>query len=422
MLPTSHLAPIIPGNEAALTGAVALADAFSEFSEAAEQLEHSYQELQKEVVQLQATLAERNRSLCASQVENSQMKLTLRQILDSLPCGVLVVEDGSQVSLSNPEACRLLDVRNNAVSKLNDIPEAGRAQLLTVLQDASQTSTEAEFCLNKSGEKRWLAVRSRPLGQEAARSELVRGEAGTHRQTVLIVRDTTSQKKLEEDREAARNVVALAEMSAVLAHEIRNPLGSMELFAGLIGESGGAPEYLMQLRAGIRTLAATVNNVLLFHGGAAPQCTPIRLAESVYEAVEFVRPLAEQRGIELTLLVKAEGLIIRGDHNGLQQVFLNLALNAFRHTPAGGWLRITVGRTEGKTAKRAQVEFSDNGCGIEPSVQSRIFEAGFSGNGQTPGLGLAVCKRVVERHGGAIGVKSETGRGTTFVLEFPIES
>ncbi len=422
MLPTSHPVPILRAAKPAPAGAVALADAFSEFAAAAERLEHSYQELQTEVSQLRATLAERSRALCTSRAENSRMKLTLRQILDSLPCGVLVVEDGVRVSLSNPEARRLLGVRRELMSCLEDLPGAGRAQLQAILHDFEPTSTEIEFCLPNRPEKQWLAVRCRQLAGDASGSAAGYGKATIRRQTILIVRDTTSQRKLEEDREAARNVLALAEMSAVLAHEIRNPLASLELFAGLIDDSGGGQGHAAQLRAGIRTLSATVNNVLRFHSGGTLQRVPLMLAESLSSAAEFVRPLAEQRRIDLWLQVEAENLVICGDHNALQQVFLNLSLNAFRHTAAGGWLRVTASRTQRCQEARARVEFADNGCGIETSLQARVFEAGCSGDGQTPGLGLAVCRRVVEQHGGTIEVKSEMGRGTTFILELPIKS
>lgn len=422
MLPTSHLVPIHQGSEPALARAVALADAFSAFSAAAERLEHSYQELQNEVIQMRAVLAERNRALLTSRAEHSQMKSTLRQILDSLPCGVLVVGDGRQVNLSNPEARRLLGVAGEMMSRLDDIPDASRVPVQTALQESRTECGETEYCMPNSTGARWLAVRSRQFSTGAGGSLPDSAEADSHRQTILILRDTTSQKKHEEDREAARNVLALAEMSAVLAHEIRNPLASLELFAGLIGEGGAAPEHVAQLRAGIRSLSATVNNVLLFHGGGAPQLAPVQLDDALHSAAEFVRPLAEQRGIALSLQVEVPGLVIRGDHNTLQQVFLNLALNAFRHTAVGGWLRITAGRIEEPREARGRVEFCDNGCGIEPSLLSRVFEAGCSGNGQTPGLGLAVCRRIVEQHGGTIGVSSEAGRGTTVVLEFPLES
>ena len=114
MLPTSHPAPINSPTTEAQAGAAVLADAFSEFSFAASLLEKSYQELQKEVTQLRAVLAERNQALCSSRAENAQVRLTLRKIVDSLPCGVLVVKASRRITLMNPEASRLLGTSGKA--------------------------------------------------------------------------------------------------------------------------------------------------------------------------------------------------------------------------------------------------------------------------------------------------------------------
>ena len=415
MLPTSHPAPINHPADGTCTEPASLAGAFAEFTAAAGRLENSYGALQEEVVQLRAVLAERNRALRESRAENSQMKLALRQILDSLPCGVMVLEEGQRVALSNPEARRLLEVQPERLARLDEIPELSLRPLLSILGTSPSGNTEQEFCAGGQAGKRWLAVRSCELNAAAT--------AGRGRQTIVILRETTHQKNLEEEREAARNAVALAEMSAVLAHEIRNPLASLELFAGLIsnrGEDGGA--YVSQLRAGIRSLSATVNNVLRLHSGGTVQRTRMALLASLREAAEFARPLAEQHAIDLSLPSESDEMVIGGDHNALQQVFLNLAVNAFRHTPRGGRLRIKADLVTRAGSDWARVEFSDNGCGIDPEALPHIFGAGFSGGGQTPGLGLAVCRRIVEQHDGSIGATSEVGRGATLFLEFPILS
>ena len=424
MLPTSHPVPINSSLAGTVARTAVLADAFTEFSAAADRLERSYQELQKEVVQLRAILAERSQALRASRTENSHMKLALRQILDSLPCGVLVLDQIERVILCNPEARRLLGASSEPVESLAEIPRSGMAMLKTIQRNLSQADAEDECCLSGQAGPQWLAVRHRKLTRVPGGPAAGPDTAVAQPATILILRDTTSQKKLEEEREAARNVVALAEMSAVLAHEIRNPLASLELFAGLIGERNEAgQEYVEHLQAGIRSLSATVNNVLRFHSGGALQLLPMSLAESLHSAVAFVRPLTREKGIELSLRVEPEDLAICGDHNALQQVFLNLALNAFRFTATGGWLRITAKRCVHDAGRdRVRVDFTDDGCGIEPTLLSRVFDAGCSGNGQTPGLGLAVCRRILEQHGGSISVTSETGRGTTFSLEFPSES
>jgi signal transduction histidine kinase len=420
MLPTSHPAPIHSAGEAVLVESAALASAFVDFSTAASRLESSYSELREEVTRLRATLAERNRTLRASLAENAHMKLALRQIVDSLPCGVLVLSTGHRVELMNPEASRLLDVKNDRVGDLADLPETCQAPIRDALATLPQDCQEDEFLLSGLSQKRWLAVRVRHLSERSNDGAVCASRTDYGHRTVLILRDTTNQKRLEEEREAARNVVALAEMASVLAHEIRNPLASLELFASLIAQQNPDTEgHVSHLHAGIRSLSSTVNNVLLFHTGCPMQRVPIVLGESLRKAVDFMRPLADQKRIHLSLEEKTQGLTLLGDESGLRQLFLNLALNAFRHTAVGGNLRIASRRIDRQRAAWARIEFCDDGCGIKPEAFSQIFEPGFSASGQTPGLGLAVCRRIIEQHGGSLSVHSEIGRGSTFSIEIP---
>lgn len=296
MLPTSHPAPMSPSLAGTVAGTAVLADAFTEFSAAAERLERSYQELQKKVVQLRAILADRSQALRASRTENSHMKLALRQILDSLPCGVLVLDETERVTLSNPEARRLLGVASERVENLAEIPRRSMAMLQTTLRNLSRPDAEEEYCVSGPTAQQWLAVRHRNLPGCTGGPAGGPGASVAQPATVLILRDTTGQKKLEEEREAARNVVALAEVSAVLAHEIRNPLASLELFAGLIGQKPeGYGEYVGHLQAGIRCLSATVNNVLRFHSGGTLKLVRMSLAEWLQSALEFVRPVRPPR-------------------------------------------------------------------------------------------------------------------------------
>ena len=110
-----------------------------------------------------------------------------------------------------------------------------------------------------------------------------------------------------------------------------------------------------------------------------------------------------------------------GDETGLRQVFLNLAMNAFRHAPEGGYLRIVSRRINRHGALWARVGFGDNGCGIGSDAIAHIFEPGFSATSQTSGLGLTVSRRIVEQHGGDLSVRSEVGRGSIFSIEVPSE-
>jgi signal transduction histidine kinase len=422
MLPTSHPAPIHQPAEVNLSERAALADAFVDFSTAATKLESSYSELRKEVTRLRATLAQRTQALNTSLVENAQVKLTLRQVVDSLPCGVLVLNAERKVELINPEARRLMEIGGAELSDLTDFPEICRSAS-SALPKSSTDLVENEFLLRGATESRWLAIRTRQLPDpQNDKLEVGLSSRSEGLRTVLILRDTTDQKRLEGEREAARNVVALAEMATVLAHEIRNPLASLELFAGLIARNdSGTEQYVSQLRAGIRSLSSTVNNILMFHDGCQIQPVRVSLGESLRSAVDFLRPLAEQKKIHLSLDERAEELAIMGDESGLRQVFLNLALNAFRHTAEGGSLQVVSRRRERHGSASALVEFRDNGSGISAETMPHIFEAGFSANGQTPGLGLTVCRRIIDQCGGILSARSELGRGSIFSIEIPTE-
>jgi signal transduction histidine kinase len=112
---------------------------------------------------------------------------------------------------------------------------------------------------------------------------------------------------------------------------------------------------------------------------------------------------------------------ILADPARLQQVFLNLALNAFRAMQPGGVLRVSVCPPQKGSRAGAEVVFADQGAGIRVENLDKIFEPGFTTHPGSPGIGLAVTKKVIEQHGGRIRVESRQGQGTTFTLVFPVE-
>jgi signal transduction histidine kinase len=248
------------------------------------------------------------------------------------------------------------------------------------------------------------------------------GNGSTDR--IWIVRDVTEEKRLATEREAARESVALAEIATLLAHEIRNPLGSMELFTGLLTEAvAGMPEarqWATHLQAGLRSLSATVNNVLQFHAKAGVQLAPVDLERLLGELAEFLLPVARQRGQEIKFENGIGKVLAQADANRLKQVFLNLAINGFRAMPPGGALRIRLKWAPQFPGGLAQIEVQDEGRGIPEELQERIFEAGFTTTPGSPGLGLAVCKRIVEQHGGEITVQSRKKEGTRFTIVLPV--
>ena len=400
-----------------------LARAFRSFTEAAGSLERTYGQLQGQVRQLREELEVTNRSLTASLEENRRMRERLRRIVEGLPCGVMVTEElagaeEERIATLNPEAERLLGRKYGRVGELP-------AALQAVLAAARRSGTERELELpaaraegsgkakggTNGGEKTdgaeaWVAIRH--AGLEA-------GAEGAS--AVYIVRDITASRALERERERLGRQQALAEMSALLAHEIRNPLGSLELFAGLLVESGLEGErrcWIEHVQAGLRALAATVNNVLDLHNAPEPERTGFAAGELLGWAQEFLRPLARQAGVEIEISDGLRGARIEADRHLLEQVLLNLALNAFDFMPGGGRLSLT-GLDHG--AAGVEIEVRDTGPGISEEDLPRIFDAGFTTRAGSTGLGLAVCRRILEQHGGTI--EAERGAGACFRLRLP---
>lgn len=416
MLPSSHAVPINEFARVPLHNPGLLADAFSEFISASSQLEASYRDLQQEVARLGYELAERNAALVRSLAENDRMRAALQQILDSMPCGVLVLDAAETIVMINPEGRRLLELGRAPVRNLAELSALSQIDF-EALVAGSQGRIDNEICLTSGARKRWLAIGNRELNWAPARTETAQR---TLLKSVWILRDITAAKQAEQEREAARNSTALAEVSTILAHEIRNPLASMELFADLIAdEPSQTKQWVSHLRAGIRQLSGTVNNVLIMHNGGMPHLGPVELAACVKSGVEFVRPIAEQAGVALAFSCGDAGLAIEGNENVLRQIVLNLICNAIRHTQAGGKINVSTRSAAQAGKQTAMVEIADTGCGIPEHLIERIFEAGFSANGDTPGLGLAVCKRLMHQHGGEIRVTSRVNCGSTFHLEFP---
>ncbi len=414
MLPSSHAVPINQLGVDSIPNPQLLADAFSEFISASSVLEASYRELQQEVAHLSLELSKRNAALTSSLAENDRMRAALQQMLDSMPCGVLVLNNAERIVMINPEGRRLLDLGKTKIHSLHDLSRVSGVDF-EALAKGPEDRLDREVCVQ---DKRWLAIGNRKL--LSLMSPQGSADTSNHLQSIWILRDITANKQAEQEREAARRATVLAEISTMLAHEIRNPLASMELFAELIEQDlGASSQWISHLRAGIRRLSGTVNNVLSLNDESKSRLAPVDLAACVQSGLVFVQPIAEQAGLQLSFFAAADTPSIQGNEDAIHQIVLNIVVNAIRHTEPGGRVDVSTRRATRDAASYAVVEIEDTGCGIPENVIAHIFEAGFSANGETPGLGLAVSKRLMAQHRGEIRVTSRIHEGSTFQLEFP---
>jgi signal transduction histidine kinase len=390
-----------------------LTRAFVTFTQAASSLERSYSQLQAEVMRLHAELQRTSSQLEQSLEENARVRGYLSRVLEKLPCGVLVAGGNGRVEIINPQARQLLQLSDDAKADMtSQLPRA----FLQMAEHMAQGKrfAEQEYSVGGGSGDRTIGISVGSISEKA----------GSEGDVVWILRDMTEQKRIATEREATRRSHALAEVAAVLAHEIRNPLGSLELFTGLMADATAhMPEtrqWVMHLQAGLRSLSATVNNVLQFHSQPAGQMVPTELDRLLNETVDFLLPLARQRGQQVKIENAIGKISTHADCNRLKQVFLNLSLNAFRAMPPGGELRVRLGWAPQFPGGLAQVDFQDHGRGVAPELLDRIYEPGFTTTPGSPGLGLTVCKKVIEQHGGQIQVQSKLQHGTTFSVLLPV--
>ena len=400
----------VKGREAAQES---LTRAFLTFTQAAGSLEKSYTQLQAEVARLHRELQCANSELERSLEENARVRAYLARVLEDLPCGVLVVAVDGTLQIINPEARKLLQVLSDWTSGEKSGLPPSFAKLIAEIP-ANSFFSEQESVISENGRNRTIGILRANVSEKT-------NDIGD---TIWIVRDLTEQKRLAAEREMARRSNALAEVATVLAHEIRNPLGSMELFTGLLADATSQmPEtrqWVTHLQAGLRALSATVNNVLQFHSQPSTQMLPTDLDRLVGETMDFLMPLARQRGQQIKIENAIGKIATNADSSRLKQVFFNLSLNAFRAMHPGGKLGVNLRWAPQFPGELVQIDFSDEGRGVAPELLDKIYEPGFTTTPGSPGLGLAVCKKVIEQHGGEIRVRSKPDQGTTFSLFLPV--
>jgi signal transduction histidine kinase len=409
-------------------------------------LETTYSKLQAEVSRLRQELEGKNRRLAQSLEENQRMRSYLARILERLPCGVLVFDEDMHLRMINPAARRLLSTEPDFSGPCSADPSLWIGGVLPAIGNAEPPRSRGALQGRSTPSllSAWLAQ----LPKEECRHEqewVVQGAQAERtlgvtrayfpantsgEDSIVILRDLTEAKQLEREREVARRTQALAEVATLLAHEIRNPLGSLELFAGLLADALADQTelrpWINHLQAGLRVLAATVNNVLHFHNQSPAQLRPVDLLQVVRESLEFLGPLAQQKEMRIDFHTPEVSVQILADTSRLQQAFFNLALNAFQAMKPGGTLSVQVHQREGDSGLPGQaggvatVAFADQGVGIPEENLGGIFEPGFTTHSGSPGFGLAVTRKVVEQHGGRISVESQEGQGTTFTLALPL--
>jgi signal transduction histidine kinase/CheY-like chemotaxis protein len=277
----------------------------------------------------------------------------------------------------------------------------------------------------RAGEGRHRRKDDRRLDVELTEQDL---DFGGRRARLVLAQDITERKRTEETLRQSEKLAAMGFLLAGVAHELNNPLsvviGEASLLAQVV-ENDAAREGIGRISRAATRCARIIGDFLALARAQPAARQPVTVNEILVEAVELLRYQLRMSGIEVVLELGADLPHVWADPHELHQVAINLVTNAhqaLRHAPPPRCLTIR----SATAARREQVVFSvaDTGPGIPRSIVARIFEPFFTTKppGQGSGLGLALCQRIVQAHGGTIDVDSMPGRGAVFTVVLPAQS
>ncbi|GMU36558.1 MAG: HAMP domain-containing histidine kinase [Phycisphaerae bacterium] len=225
----------------------------------------------------------------------------------------------------------------------------------------------------------------------------------------------------EKDRELerGRRLSALGEMAAGVAHEIRNPLGGIGLYASMLAEDlkseGKHGDVAQRILAGVKHLDALLTDILMFAGHVEPRKGAVLLGDVVQEVVELTAPQARLRDIRVDVDAAVLGERAEGDARQLSRAVLNLLLNALDAARPGGRVRIGAA-SDVASPGCVGIVVEDDGEGIAEGVLDRMFDPFFTTKETGTGLGLAIVHRIAEAHGGRISAFNRPEGGARFIL------
>jgi signal transduction histidine kinase len=210
-----------------------------------------------------------------------------------------------------------------------------------------------------------------------------------------------------------------------IAHEIRNPLGSVELFASLLrhdlSDQPAACRYAEQISQAVQAMDRLLANLLAYMKPGRPLCAWHPVEPLILDALHLAAHVLSQAPVEVRLKLDPSIPAIWCHNERIKQVLLNLIVNAVQAMPQGGTLTIGLKDDETKSlgGPAVRLTISDSGVGIDPSIRSRLFDPFFTTRAEGTGLGLAIVHSIVEAHQGRVEVESIVGQGATFTVVLP---
>ena len=226
------------------------------------------------------------------------------------------------------------------------------------------------------------------------------------------------QLDLQENLRRLDRLANLGIVTASVAHEIKNGLVAINTFLELLLQKGEDQEMNEVVRREFKRIDSLVTQMLRYSAAKPAALTKVGVHDLLDHSLRLLEHQMNGRLISLQREYQASPSAVRGDESQLQQIFVNLLLNAVEAVGNNGELAVT---TRNGTDQHVDILIRDSGPGISGENLSRLFEPFFTTKKNGTGLGLAICRRIVEEHNGRIEVQSEPGCGSTFIVSLPLE-
>jgi len=343
----------------------------------------------------------------------------IRSTLENMAEGVIFIDPSDKVTMCNREIEKTWKVKNeeifNKSVKDDQVPYIGgiASNITESFRKGIETSQHQEIKIKDGFLYNTYSAIIDPSGKYWG--------------TVLTSHDITERKKLEQQLLHSERLATIGEMSAKVAHEIRNPLSSISLNTELLydeisndnGEKKSDAENLIQsILNEVDTLTEMSDEYLRFARFPRLDTKPVSVNSVLIELSKFFNKERLQRGIALKENYAPDLPLILLDVNQIKQAFLNILKNSFEAMPEGGKLSISTRLKD----NCIEVYITDTGSGISKEDIQRVFDPFYSAKVNGTGLGLALTMKTVEGHHGEIICKSTIDKGTTMVISFPVES
>jgi two-component system NtrC family sensor kinase len=352
-------------------------------------------------------------SLEQKALEIARLKDFSENIVESLNVGVLAVDLGGIVESWNTRMEQLFGVsRQDAVGhQLRALLPPELASEIAARKEEEQITGIYKQRVHHQGKYLTLNVSITPLVSKS----------GERIGRLLLFDDVTQRERMEEQMSQTEKLTSLGLLAAGVAHEVNTPLAVISNYIQMLAKQmpEGDPRQGIIDKIVKQTFRASeiVNNLLNFSRTGAAELTDIDVNRVVEETLSLVAHPLKTSQIQIVKQLGATLPPVRGSANKLQQVFLNLFLNARDAMPSGGMLEVRTAAHNGSV----EVEVADTGAGIPREHIHRIFDPFFTtkATGRGTGLGLSVSYGIIKEHAGKIDVRSTPGKGTSFHVEFP---